>query len=116
MTNNANTTSTSPPSSINDLTSKHYVFIYALLVVIMALFGIIRSLFFNYLTVQASKHIHSKVFKRMIRAPIRFFDATPKGRIINRFAGDMYAVDNEVPENTYHWFTVSMIEKYLVER
>lgn len=33
--------------------------------------------------------VHHKMFWKVIRCPMSFFDTTPLGRIINRFSKDM---------------------------
>ena len=33
----------------------------------------------------------------MLEAPVSFFDSTPIGRIVNRFASDVYGVDDSLP-------------------
>jgi len=47
----------------------------------------------------ASFGLHDKALRRVMRAPIaQFFQITPVGRILNRFAGDLDQVDNLLPE------------------
>lgn len=38
---------------------------------------------------RASSRLHDQLFNRVMRTPVSFFDATPLGRIINRFSRDM---------------------------
>ncbi|KAJ2080855.1 hypothetical protein H4R24_002771 [Coemansia sp. RSA 988] len=47
--------------------------------------------------IQASTKIHSNMLISVVRSPVSFFDTTPTGRIINRFASDLTRCDNMVP-------------------
>ncbi|ODV98301.1 hypothetical protein PACTADRAFT_48088 [Pachysolen tannophilus NRRL Y-2460] len=47
--------------------------------------------------ISASNKIFEKMLRRVLRAKLRFFDATPIGRIMNRFSKDMESVDQELP-------------------
>ncbi|CAO1615299.1 unnamed protein product [Parajaminaea phylloscopi] len=45
-----------------------------------------------------SQHLHARAAKRVLHAPLSFFDTTPQGRITHRFSKDIDAVDNVVGE------------------
>ena len=38
---------------------------------------------------RAASNIHTLLLKKVSRCPMRFFDKTPLGRIMNRFSKDM---------------------------
>jgi ABC-type multidrug transport system fused ATPase/permease subunit len=46
-----------------------------------------------YASLQASRSLFQRMLIRLSRAPTRFFDITPVGRILNRFVADIGAVD-----------------------
>lgn len=50
-------------------------------------------------TFVAGQRIHDAALSGVLRAPIRFFDSTPSGRILNRFARDMEGVDDQLSWN-----------------
>ncbi|MBX3018814.1 MAG: ATP-binding cassette domain-containing protein [Bdellovibrionaceae bacterium] len=45
---------------------------------------------------KAGRELHDRMLKAILRAQIRFFDATPVGRILQRFSRDLEAVDIEL--------------------
>ena len=45
---------------------------------------------------RASKRVHDAMLSRVLRAPAWWFDATPLGRVLNRFSSDLASVDSEV--------------------
>ena len=47
-----------------------------------------------YASLQASRSIFNYLLHRLSRAPVRFFDITPIGRILNRFTTDMNTIDD----------------------
>ncbi|KAH8835549.1 P-loop containing nucleoside triphosphate hydrolase protein [Flagelloscypha sp. PMI_526] len=47
-----------------------------------------------YASLQASRQLFSSLLQRLTRAPSRFFDTTPIGRILNRFVSDINTIDN----------------------
>ncbi|KIM28242.1 hypothetical protein M408DRAFT_329592 [Serendipita vermifera MAFF 305830] len=49
-----------------------------------------------YSSLQASRSLFTHMLHRLSRAPARFYDVTPVGRILNRFVADMGAIDGAV--------------------
>jgi ATP-binding cassette subfamily C (CFTR/MRP) protein 1 len=52
----------------------------------------------------ASQVMHSRALQRLLASPIRFFDSTPSGRIINRFGKDTDVVDSNLPDELNNLF------------
>ncbi|XP_075908924.1 multidrug resistance-associated protein 1 isoform X2 [Petromyzon marinus] len=52
---------------------------------------------------RASKRLHADALIRVLRSPARFFEATPTGRLLNRFGRDVDSLDTLVPENLDAW-------------
>ena len=45
---------------------------------------------------KAARIFHDRLVKAVLFAPVRFFDTTPIGRIINRFSKDVKSVDESL--------------------
>lgn len=46
----------------------------------------------------AGRYLHGILLMGLLRAPISFFDKTPTGRILNRFAKDIESIDTALPD------------------
>ena len=55
------------------------------------------SFSFYYLLLKAAENLHSKMTLATIKAPVKFFDSTPAGRILNRFSKDIGSMDDVLP-------------------
>jgi ABC-type multidrug transport system fused ATPase/permease subunit len=49
-------------------------------------------------TMRAASRMHDIMVERILHAPLRYFDRTPEGRILNRFSKDIQRVDGELPD------------------
>ncbi|KAK2865713.1 hypothetical protein Q7C36_001769 [Tachysurus vachellii] len=53
--------------------------------------------------IRASRILHSRLLSNILRAPMMFFDTTPSGRVVNRFAKDVLTVDEMIPMSFRSW-------------
>ena len=51
------------------------------------------------LRVRVAKALHESMIKKIMRAPISFFDVTPAGRIMNRFSKEINSVDTTTKQH-----------------
>ncbi|NWI81359.1 MRP2 protein, partial [Dryoscopus gambensis] len=57
---------------------------------------------------RASRLMHQQLLSNILRAPMSFFDTTPTGRIVNRFAKDIFTVDETIPMSFRSWLSCLM--------
>ncbi|KAH7925483.1 ABC transporter [Leucogyrophana mollusca] len=76
-----------------------YMGIYAALGVSQSLTMFFMGAAFAMLTFYASQKLHRSAITRVMYAPMSFFETTPLGRIMNRFAKDIDTVDNFIGDS-----------------
>ncbi|XP_056411928.1 ATP-binding cassette sub-family C member 5-like isoform X2 [Hyla sarda] len=74
-----------------------YISIYAMSMVAVILLRFVRGYAFVKSTLRASTKLHDVLFQTLLRSPIKLFDTTPLGRILNRFTKDVDEVDIRLP-------------------
>ncbi|KAJ2808735.1 hypothetical protein H4R20_000680 [Coemansia guatemalensis] len=80
----------------------YYLVIYGIFGLVGASSSSLKSLvLWTRCSISASTKMHQKLLRSVLRLPMSFFDATPLGRIINRFSTDMNACDESLPEAFY---------------
>lgn len=64
----------------------------------------------------AARQMHIVMLRAVMRAPLTFFDTTPIGRIISRFAKDVDVLDTSLPpqisDTIYCLFEVIVLETH----
>ena len=55
---------------------------------VVGIFSHLRTVWAFHLGLKASKRLHGALLRRVLHAPVSFFDTTPVGRIIQRFSKD----------------------------
>jgi ATP-binding cassette subfamily C (CFTR/MRP) protein 1 len=91
------------PETIAAVDVGYYLFIYFLLVVLACFSVTFRSGMVAVGVIRAARKGHDGMLNCVVRAPTRFFDTTPMGRVLNRFTTDQYTLDNDLRQ------TVSMV-------
>ncbi|XP_062850775.1 ATP-binding cassette sub-family C member 9 isoform X2 [Trichomycterus rosablanca] len=58
---------------------------------------LVTSLTVEFLGLTAASNLHHNLLNKIIHAPLRFFDITPLGQILNRFSADTNIIDQHIP-------------------
>ncbi|KAF5912556.1 hypothetical protein HPG69_004228 [Diceros bicornis minor] len=58
---------------------------------------LVTSLTVEWMGLTAAKNLHHNLLNKIILGPIRFFDTTPLGLILNRFSADTNIIDQHIP-------------------
>ncbi|XP_049501524.1 ATP-binding cassette sub-family C member 2 [Panthera uncia] len=90
---------TNYPASQRDLR----VGVYGALGLVQGVFVLLGNLCSACASTHASNILHKQLLTNILRAPMSFFDTTPTGRIVNRFAGDISTVDDTLPLSLRSW-------------
>ncbi|NXY69746.1 MRP2 protein, partial [Glareola pratincola] len=77
--------------------------------------GVSQALFLLFATIlsaqgamRASRLMHQQLLSNILRVPMSFFDTTPSGRIVNRFAKDIFTIDETIPMSFRSWLSCFM--------
>ena len=83
-----------------DVNINYYLEMYALIsfLNVAAILG--KSILQSWGSLRASRFIHDRLIFSILRAPVRFFDITPLGRIMNRFSKDLQSIDQDLSQSS----------------
>ncbi|XP_041599047.1 ATP-binding cassette sub-family C member 2 isoform X2 [Vulpes lagopus] len=77
--------------------------VYGVLGLAQGVFVLMANLLSAHGSTHASNILHRQLLSNILQAPMSFFDTTPTGRIVNRFAGDISTVDDTLPQSLRSW-------------
>ncbi|KAF1805468.1 P-loop containing nucleoside triphosphate hydrolase protein [Mucor lusitanicus] len=77
----------------------YYLGIYCLITLTNIVVGTARFAVLYWGVLGANKALYAELLHRVFRAPLRFFDTTPIGRILNRFSKDFETIDSNIPND-----------------
>ncbi|XP_066569810.1 ATP-binding cassette sub-family C member 12 isoform X2 [Amia ocellicauda] len=83
-----------------------YQLVYGMCIVGMVALSVVKGYVFTKTTLRASSKLHDKMFHKILRSPMSFFDTTPTGRMINRFSKDLDEIDVGTPFNLENCFQI----------
>ena len=85
-----------------------WLYVYAAMAGVAILLGLARAqVFFGY-ALNAAASLHRSMLGSVIRAPMKFFDDHPSGRVLNRFSEDQATLDAQLPWTMYDFVQVSL--------
>ncbi|GAA6028671.1 hypothetical protein JCM8097_007340 [Rhodosporidiobolus ruineniae] len=76
-----------------------YIGLYAGLGIGVAIFTFLMGLATVWFGTTAARNLHHQALQRVVWAPMSWFDTTPLGRIMNRFAKDIDSIDNRLNDS-----------------
>ncbi len=67
--------------------------IYGVIGILVLVATLVNNLYWLYRGIKAGQSIHNRMLKSVLNSPVRFFDSTPVGRVLQRFSRDLESVD-----------------------
>jgi len=80
-----------------NIPESHFLGVYAILSVLVALLTYFKSLAFVFCGLFAARKLHEQLLKATLDTRLTFFDVTPLGRVLQRFTKDIDTLDNQLP-------------------
>ncbi|KAK3610659.1 hypothetical protein CHS0354_028038 [Potamilus streckersoni] len=103
--NNINMTVDDPNVS-GVFTYEFYLLVYGTSLVGILLLQIMKSIGGIKVTITAASNLHNEVLDKVVKAPMKFFDTNPAGRVLNRFSKDMDEADVFLPQLIHALFQI----------
>jgi len=91
-----------PPVTLTDtLTLRQNAIVYTVLIASLFVLTLVRTTCFFVACMRASINLHNRLFRSVLKAPIKFFDYNPIGILLNRVSRDMGIVDDLLPPTAF---------------
>lgn len=84
------------PATEDDL-AWSYLMGYLGLSLLCIILSLVTNMSAQLVSLRSVKVFHNTMIDNIVQCPMRFFDANPIGRIINRFSSDMGVIDKKLP-------------------
>ncbi|CAH2351792.1 bile pigment transporter 1 [[Candida] railenensis] len=92
--------------------SSHFLYQYVGLGVIGAFLNLFTSfILWSLCIIRGARFFHDKMIQSVLKSPMRFFETTPIGRILNRFTSDISDVDLSLPF-TFISFVMTVVSAF----
>lgn len=86
-----------------------YIAIYAVLGFSTSILNLCKGvIFWIHLGIRGGQVVHDGMARRLMKAPMSFFERTPVGRIMNRFSNDINKVDDALPRSFNSFMGVAL--------
>ena len=74
-------------------TMQYYIYTYTIMSLISVIISLTTNISSQLIAIRAVRLLHDNLINTLVRCPLRFFDKTPIGRIMNRFTNDINTID-----------------------
>jgi ABC-type multidrug transport system fused ATPase/permease subunit len=104
-----------PPQTDGRSAQAQYVSVYALIIVLSVVSAVTRSLWAVAGGARCADQMFRAMTKRVLRAPMSYFETTPLGRVLNRFTYDVEVLDIELSVSmtglmiSFSWLVSSVV-------
>ncbi|XP_037993694.1 ATP-binding cassette sub-family C member 8 isoform X1 [Motacilla alba alba] len=84
-------------SQCMELDHSPYSKVFSILCCLGIVLCLVTSIAVEWTGLKVTKKLHSSLLNKIILAPMRFFETTPLGSILNRFSADCNTIDQHIP-------------------
>eukprot|EP00741_Cyanophora_paradoxa_P013315 tig00020684_g12858.t1 len=82
----------------NNISREIFMIVYAIFLVVFWLLMFLRGVWFFRIALSAATRLHNNMFRKVLRAPMEFFNKTPLGRLLACVSKDMDIIDESLPD------------------
>lgn len=85
------------PNSTEVFDNRPYMHVYLVLSLMAVTVTLFSGFAAQFTGLHGARNLHNSLLKTVMRLPVRFFEANPSGRILNRFSSDIGQIDQKLP-------------------